>query len=211
MNVPVRWAGEAVAVVASGPSVRQVDVNRLKGHARVIAVNDSWQLCPWADMLYAADRRWWEHHDYTPDFRGEKWTQQQGPKDWPTVAERRGLKVVTSAHKPGLSFDPTLVHTGMNSGFQALNLAVLQGASRILLLGFDLAVLDGNRHWFGNHPGRMNRDSPYSSFRKAFTEAAPQLEDFNIEVINCSMRSTLTCFPKQTVREALLTTREGHV
>lgn len=203
MIIQPRWKGETVAVIASGPSVRQIDVNRLKGHTKTIVVNDSWQLCPWADILYAADRRWWEYHNYVPAFRGERWTQHQGPKDWPAVAKRRGLNVINSTHKPALSFDPSLIHTGMNSGFQALNLAVLQGAAHILLLGFDLAVLDGKRHWFGDHPGCMNKASPYSSFRKAFTEAAPQLGDAGIDVVNCSMRSTLTCFPKQTVREAM--------
>lgn len=198
-----RWAGETVAVIACGPSVRQVDVDRLKGRARVIAVNDSHTLCPWADMMYAADQRWWRHHEYVVGFRGERWTQHQGTKEWPEEARKAGINVIQSTNKTGISFDSKQIYTGWNSGFQALNLAVIQGASRVLLLGVDLAALGGRRHWFGDHPGRMNRDSPFAEFRRRFTLAAPALEEAGIGVVNCSLRSTLTCFPKMTVAEAL--------
>ena len=164
-----RWEGETVAVIASGPSLTQGDCNRLYGNVRTIAVNDSWRLCPWADMLYAADHRWWKRHEYIADFRGERWTQNQGPRGWPADAESHGMTVVTSKHQgQGISLDPLHIHTGWNSGFQALNLAVLFGAAEILLLGVDLAVLDGKRHWFGRHPGPLDRESPYGRFRLAF-------------------------------------------
>lgn len=198
-----RWQGETVAVIASGPSAREVDVDMLKGRARVIAVNDSHKLCPWADMMYAADQRWWQHHEYVLGFKGERWTQQQGKIDWPDEAKQQGIHVMQSANKPGISFAPDLIHTGINSGFQALNLAVLQGASRVLLLGVDLTLVRGRRHWFGDHPRILHRDSPYSIFRQTFVDAAPQLLAADIKVVNCSPVSALNCFPRMTVEEAL--------
>lgn len=198
-----RWKGETVAIIAGGPSVQRVDVDSLKGLAKVIAVNDSYLLCPWADMMYAADQRWWQHHKYVLDFKGERWSQQQGTVDWPDEAEQAGINIIQSTNKKGISFDPDQIHTGWNSAFQALNLAVIQGAARVLLLGVDLAALGGKRHWFGDHPGKLNRKSPYPAFRKYFTEAAPLLHAAGIEVVNCSLESTLGCFPKMTVAEAL--------
>jgi len=195
--------GTTWAIIACGSSVQASDINQLEGRARVIVVNDSWRLCPWADVLYAADQRWWKHHQYVLTFKGERWTQQQGTVDWPEEAKLAGIQVIHSVNNPGISFDPQQIHTGMNSGFQALNLAVLWGATRILLLGVDMAILDGKRHWFGDHPRGLHRNSPYASFSKAFILAAPQLKRAGIEVINCSLRSTLNCFPKMTIAETL--------
>ena len=197
-HVHRRWEGETVAIVASGPSLTQSDCDLLRGRVRVIAVNDSWRLCPWADMLYAADPRWWRYHTYATEFEGERWTQNQGPRGWLDEAEAWGITVVTSKHKStGLSLDPSYVHTGWNSGFQAFNIAVLSGATEILLLGIDLALLDGKRHWFGNHQGTLNRESPYDRFRAAFEESVPQLDQLSINVVNCSLRSSLTCFERR--------------
>lgn len=194
-----RWEGELVAILASGPSLNQSDINLLKGKARVIAVNDSYRLCPWADMLYAADRNWWHYHNYVTEFKGERWTQQQGHQAWKQEAINAGIHVITSKHKSGLSSDPELIHTGMNSAYQALNIAVLMGASRVLLLGLDCSSLDGKTHWFGEHTGKLKRKSPYERFAKEFEKACPDLDRAGVEVINCSERSAVACFRKASV------------
>lgn len=197
------WEGQIAAIVASGPSLQQSEVNKLEGKARVIAVNDSWRFCPWADILYAADRAWWQHHDYVKQFTGARWTQQQGHSAWRQEATDAGLTIVDSAHKAGISFDPSIIHTGLNSGYQALNIAVLLGATRILLLGIDCTILDGKTHWFGDHPGRLKRQSPYDRFNKEFVLASADLEHTGIRVINCSERSALTCFKRGRIEEYL--------
>lgn len=199
-----RWEGETVAILASGPSLNGDEVDSLRGRCKVVAVNDSWRLCPWADMLYAADHRWWQYHNYVSWFRGERWTQHKGVAEWSAVARENGLTVINSANAPGISFNPSIIHTGSNSTFQALNIAVLQGCTKILLLGLDCRQIDGKRHWFGDHPGKLNRDSPYSLFIDAFNAAAPQLTDAGIEVINCSLESAVDCFLKQRLEEVLL-------
>lgn len=198
-----RWHNDVVAILGTGPSLKQSDVDRLKGHAKIIAVNDSWRLCPWADVLYGADRAWWQHYNYVTEFRGERWTQTKGHKAWPTEAKNAGLYIVDSTSKGELSLDPSIIVTGSNSGFQALNLAVLFGTTKILLLGIDCIMLNDQRHWFGDHPGALNRKSPYSLFRQAFLKAAPILKENRIEVINCSYLSTIACFPKMHVMDAI--------
>jgi hypothetical protein len=175
-----------------------VDLSPLEA-VPTIAVNDNWKRVPFAQVLYAADREWWEYHKFVPQFEGEKWTQHKGAKQWPTRANGMGLRVIRSAPSPGVSLEPGLVHTGANSAFQAMNLAVLAGASRVLLLGCDMK----GRHWFGNHPGKLHRPSPYSRFRKAFEGAAPQLVQLGVEVINCSPISAIQAYPKMPLDEAL--------
>lgn len=198
-----RWQGQTVAILASGPSLNQNAVDLLRNRLPVVAVNDAYRLAPRADLLYAADADWWEHHGYAADFAGERWTQNKGRENWPRRANEAGLNVIRSRAGNGVSTDPTEIYTGSNSSFQALNLAVLAGATRILFLGLDLSKPGGKSHFFGDHPGKLNRASPYHTFRRAFEQAAPVLEGMGVEVINCSDRSALHCFSHMTVEEAL--------
>jgi hypothetical protein len=165
-------------------------------------VNDAYRLIPEAEVLYACDARWWRAHDGVPGFRGERWTQDQAGGD--TCAARYGLNLIPS--RPGSipSADPAYLTTGKNSGFQAVNLAALMGARRIVLLGFDMGLApDGRRHFFGDHPGDLNRASPYRAFIRAFEEAAPIYAARGIEILNASRRSALACFPRVNLEDVL--------
>ena len=174
----------------------------LMGKAKTIAVNDSHRVAPWADMMYAADHKWWRHHDWCRAFRGERWTQDRGPQGWVDDASAQGLEIVACRHQLELSTDPHYIASGWNSAFQAMNIAVLQGATRVLLLGVDLHD-GGGAHFFGEHPPGLQRKSPWATFRKAFTISAPILAGIGVEVINCSPTSALTCFPYMEVGDAL--------
>lgn len=193
--------------MASGPSLTAEDASAARGRARIIAVNDSWRLAPFADLLYAADAPWWDHENGAKHrgFAGEKWTQDQrsGSDAQFKAAARWGLTLVHSENRAGLSFAPELVHQGGNSAFQALNLALLFGARRILLLGFDMQATGGRAHFFGNHPPGLDHQQPFGMWRAAFAAAAPQLAEAGIEVINCSHETALTCFPCRPIEEAL--------
>lgn len=197
-----RWAGQTVAILASGPSLASEELSLLRG-LPVIAINDSWRKYPDAEILYACDPPWWKHHGGVPQFLGERWSQHKGPASWPAEAAAMGISVIRSAAQPGISTDPERIHTGSNSGFQALNLAILGGASRILLLGYDMQESGGKSHWFGDHPGTLKRTSPYAVFRKAFEDAADQIARLGVEVINCSRETSLTCFPRVALLEVL--------
>lgn len=91
--------------------------------------------------------------------------------------------------------DPAFITQGMNSGFQAMDLAVLMGASRVILTGYDMGLAGRVRHFFGDHPGLMNVNSPYHLFIRAFDAAAPHYAARGVEILNASRRSALTCFP----------------
>lgn len=197
--IPARWTAEPVTLVAGGPSLTPADLEAIRGKTRVIAVNDACRLAPWADMLYAADRPWWNHYRGVPDFAGEKWTQDKSGGD--EAAFRWGLKCIRSERKPGLSFDPALIHQGANSGFQALNIAVLMGCRPIYLLGYDMQPTGGKLHWFGEHPPGVRRGVSFDLFRVAYVEAAPQLAAAGIPVINLSRETALTCFPRSRIDE----------
>jgi len=201
--VPRLWRGETVAIFGSGESFSVKDAEFLRGKVKIIVVNDTFRFIPWADLLYACDPDWWmtyyEPHIWVPDgkyyegakaFPGLKVTQNK------KTAEALKIHWVPSVEDEGFSFNLNYIHQGKNSGFQALNLAILMGAKRILLFGFDMK----GRHFFGDHPTGLTKTSPYGDFMKAFVLAAPMLEERRIQVINCSYDSALNCFPKKDVR-----------
>lgn len=101
------------------------------------------------------------------------------------------------------SFDPGLIRFGGNSGFQAVNIAALMGAKRIVLLGFDMQATGGKRHWFGDHPGVLNKASKYWEWAKAMDAAAPHYAKAGIEIVNCSRQTALTAYPRARIEDVL--------
>lgn len=197
-----------MTVIAPGPSLTAEDANRPDGP--VVAVGDAWRLRPTAEVLYHADHDWWDRHRGVPEFRGEKWIQDKPDRRdvllGAAAAERWGLRCVRGESRRGFSLDPALIHHGLNSGFQAVNLAVLLALvpERIVLLGFDMKPgADGRRHFFGEHPQGL-RPTPvgdYAAFAAAFALAAPTLAGAGIDVVNCTRDTALTCFRRAPLEE----------
>lgn len=175
--------------IATGASLTQEDVDFVRGKGKVYVVNDAYKLAPWADVLYACDWEWWKYHQ--PEFAGEKWTANEA------AAGKFGLNHIklsrdTWSNKQGE------IGGGGNSGYQCLNLAILQGAERVILLGYDMHAKE-KRHYFGDHPQALLRGSNYNEWVRKFTAAAPMMQ---AEVINCTKGSALECFPKMPLRYA---------
>jgi hypothetical protein len=195
-----RWSQCIVA--ATGPSLTPLVADRCAGWP-VVAVNDAYRLIPSAPVLYACDPDWWELHQGCPDFAGEKWSSHDplNNNDKLAVARRYGLRLVGGRDGEGFSFDPSAIHYGSNSGFQAINLALLMGARRILLVGFDMHSR-GGRHFFGDHPEPLSNWMQFESLVPTFRRAARLLPP-SIQIINCTPGSALDCFPRLLLEEAL--------
>jgi len=186
------WEGETVVCVGGGPSVTAEAVALARDRARVIAINNSYLLAPWADVCYFADGRWWEWHKAKPEFMafaGQKVT-----------IEGSGLMVadpeVYMLHNfgsSGISEKQNGLHTGSNSGYQAINLAVLAGAKRVLLLGYDMRFQDGRSHWHGDHPIKVPENN-YRHYAALFGGMVPQLKRLGVEVVNCTPESAIAAF-----------------
>lgn len=182
---------DTFVLIGGGPSLTQADVDAVRGHARVIAINDAYKLAPWADVLYAADRQWIDWHDGVPSFSGPKYSIEGGHTPATTRPE---WAVLRNTGLVGLERAPGGLRAGFNGGYQAINLAVHLGARRILLLGYDMAPADdGREHWFPDPPDR--RRSPYEQMRSAFDTLVEPLAELGITVINCSRETALLTFP----------------
>lgn len=179
------------------------------GMCRVIVVNDNWRMVPSADALYACDRKWWTVHHASIEasgFAGERWTQDL------EAAHAFGLDHVQSIRTSrgngiGLCRTPGVVHTGSNSGYQAINLAYHFGARNIVLLGYDMQRSLGQKHWFGEHPKELTSGDP-SAWVAGFDALGRDLAGEGVRVINASRLTALTCFTRFPIAQALACTEE---
>ena len=202
------WTGATVAVLASGESLTVEQCEMVKAWRsdthRAIAINTTFRLAPWADLLYACDGKWWECVDPVTKTKYAEEAAQHFTKDsmWTQdkrAAEVYGLRYIKSERKSGLSRAKGIIHQGANSGFQAINLAYLAGARKFILLGFDCK---GN-HWHGSHPSPINTGMPHNHWKKEFQILSADLEKEGIEVVNCSPGTALKAFKQGDLVEEL--------
>lgn len=108
---------------------------------------------------------------------------------------------IVGENSPGLGRDK--IHFGGNGGYQVINLAYLWGASRMVLLGYDMQRTGGASHWHGDHPRGLLKSSPYEQWIKRFGDLAADLWKEKINVVNASRETALQCFPRMPLEEAL--------
>ena len=129
-------------------------------------------------------------------FKGELWTQ-----DFP-ASGKYGLNRIEGSGAAGLGRDK--VHYGANSGYQAINLAYLFGAKKMILLGLDCKRGPNNEsHHHGDHPRKINKDMPIKLWINNFTRLAEDLKSEGVEVINSTRDTALNCFNKVKLEDAL--------
>lgn len=198
-SVPRSWDGETAVVIGSGPSLTssQIDL-AFKSGARVLGIKDAFLVAAAMDLHYCCDAWWLDYHinGCRKMLNCPMVTQDRNS------AIKHDLLWVQGINLSGLSVNPEVIHTGSNSGYQAVNLAVHLGAKKICLIGFDMRVSSsGADHWFGQHPHK--RIAPYGLFLEAFKTVPAQLEELGVEIINCTPRSALNVFPMATLEDAL--------
>ena len=202
----MRWRDQTAVVVASGPSLTLDDLNVVERHAprpRVIVVNESWRAFPAADVLYGADPEWWYHRAPRLDkFNGERWSQDTrwGNVRMPGVSRMKLTHGLGVAERGG-----DTIYSGGNSAYQAMQLAIVWGARRIVFLGLDLKEHDGKRHWHADHvqPLRNTATETLKYFADCFARTAPALAIAGVQVFNASRTTALKAFPCMSIQDAL--------
>lgn len=166
------------AVLATGPSMSQAVADAVKVFP-CIAVSDAYKLAPWAQAIVSCDSRWWRHHPQAAKLPGRKVSASMDFEALPDGVER-----LREAN-------------GENSGLFGCKVAVQMGATRLLLLGFDM----GGSHFFGPHPAPLRNTTPdrFEIFKRQFSGYRPK----SIEILNCTPGSALTCYPSSTLEKEL--------
>jgi hypothetical protein len=198
--------GGRVVCLATGPSLTQADVEFVKGKATVVAVNDAHRLAPWADVLYSSDRYWWRHYRGVPGFGGLRVTIEYAKRRAALELQRFDPAMVFMRWDGdrGVCTKPDGLRTcAANSGGAALNLAVHLGARTVILLGYDMGDVTGQKHFFGRHPAPLSNTHNFPTWRTAFQSMRPALDRLGIKVLNCSRTTSLSAFPCVALEDAL--------
>jgi len=197
------WTGKTVAILATGPSLtpQQVDHVHERRNAdacRVIAINEAGLrqflplAAPWADMLYAADRHWWNH--YLPEFYGMRVCADHKPPNTDVTMIKCHQSDVPVPTEPGE------VLSGGHSGFQALNLALTLGAQRVVLFGYDCGGPKRNCHE-NRDPIFYRSGPPFDRWAEMYRRIAPAFPDRQVAL--CSPHSAITCFPQVNLEASI--------
>lgn len=203
------WRGETAVVIGSGPSLTQEQVDYVRGKARVIVVNNNYQLAPWADVLYAVDAAWWDEHPDANDFAGLKLC---GNGNAMTRHPNVQCIKVANTHEDWTVWTPEeeWLPNGGNGGFQATALAIRFGVACVVLLGFDMREINGRAHWHADHVSRDPKrrlknpvDKDLARWANDFRVMAGIAQMHGVEIINCTPSSRLDCFPMRRLEDVL--------
>lgn len=146
---------------------------------------------------------WWNWHHDRPafiGFAGLKCSIQQNGDGIIDPA----VHFLRNDGPDGISADPRALRNGGNSGYQAINLAILAGSKEVILIGFDARepAPGAASHWFGNHPV-VEPSHVFALYRNAFDNNAASIADAGVQVVNCSPGTAITAFPRKTLAAAL--------
>ncbi|HDZ74382.1 MAG TPA: hypothetical protein ENH55_16790 [Aurantimonas coralicida] len=204
-SVPPAWPGETVFILGGGPSLAGQGAQRLAGR-RVIAVNSSYIAHPFADYLCSADRPWLYEHRAALEkaWRGRVVTVTDAI-DWDGLLHLRQVAppIPGKAGGVAISTDPRALSVRRTSLQAAINLAVLLGAKRIVLLG-----ADGGR----DSEGRAHHHAPHKQAPKPgcwdeqlvdLATTVQPLIDLGVEVLNASPGSHWDLWPIVTLDAVL--------
>lgn len=194
---------DTIVIVGGGRSLIGFQFKRLidTGYY-IITVNDSGKIIPFANAWFTLDP-WGLCGPQLPcdNFTGTLYAAVPSNFGTPgAISSHQKLPTakITYLHrvsgKTGLSENTDTIHTG-NSGYGALGLAYHMRPRRILLLGIDGDI--------GYYYTKRKNNRELLHLPALFEQAVPQLQERNIDVINGSPNSTVTCFQRCTPSRAL--------
>lgn len=237
-QVPKIWEDADVWIIGGGPSVTkqfgipdEVVQSVIKGTSppsvyspymkvlhdkHVIGINVAYLIGDWIDMVFFGDSAFFHSHiERLAKFPGLKVSCHPSVEkyDWIKYTPRSGKS-------KGISDNPKMVSWNGNSGAAAISVAANAGASRIILLGFDMKLDTANKqHWHDLY-GRQKRTQeqqnkrnrgirqkpfhyPFDRHLRGFPVIAQDAKSRGIEILNASPDSAIECFPKFTIKELL--------
>ena len=198
------WTGQTAVVIASGPSLTAQDVAYASDRARCVCVNDNWIKVRQPEVVYASDLEWWRYYADAMRHLRQLWPDVALVTGCPTATSEFDLTLIRGHQGAGIDSRPGHLKWNNNSGMAAINVAYHCGARRILLLGLDCELgPQGQKHWFGDHPGRLNKNSPLKGFAKQAHQIQKDADKLGVEIINCSRRTAITAFRRALITEVL--------
>lgn len=193
-----RWQGRTVACIASGPSLTPEDCEAVRAAGLpTIVTNTTFRLCPWADVLMGFDSAWWREYG-----RGKPSDGGPSVEDVFT-GDRLTCSMIGNTLGIPTLYQQNWVRGYGNSGTAAISLAVVCGAVKVVLLGYDCQKTGGLTHWHGAHPKPLGNAKSMPAWPRKFAQVAAFAASKKVPVINCSRETALKCFPRSELLEEL--------
>jgi len=206
------WNDRPLIIVAGGPSLRSYDISDLRGHGRVVLLNDATMFCR-GDVLFSMDSNWIMRSGFLIEtFKGEEiWLtvgEHHAQQVYQTAVPVRHLKKMSSTITTLSRLDDQIYCSG-NAGFAVLNLALLKRAEEVYLLGYDLSR-GVHEQWHEAEkmlglPKRVRNPLYYARWAQRIAEVSSVFEERGIRIINCNPGSALKCFEFSSYEEFGLT------
>lgn len=194
------WYRDTAVVVGNGPSMLSFPTAELdRPRVRVLVANGGYKLFPTADVLMCTDRRWLAANQHLlGEYKGPMIIVTQ-PKVVTQPDPRMKLlrrRFIGDARTDPFARRDTL-YEGWNSTSTSISCAVLRGARRIILVGVDLAPgPNGRRRTYDDSKDNLrNAEMRYARQVNHLTAQAMWVLRKGVQVINCSPRSGLRCYP----------------
>lgn len=191
---------DQVIIAAPGPSLSKQQCELIeKSGIFTITIGDAGRvMLPHANVLYHCDKRWWDHYNGCPEFKGQyKFSLEQ--TDFPDI-----IKLPMAQRRDILCLKPPMISTGKHSGYQAVNLAVHFGIKNIILVGYDMKdTKDGRHNVIGHHPDGVRKPYNFKLFIANMATLLPQLTALGISIVNCTEDSDLNCFPRERLENVI--------
>lgn len=113
-----------------------------------------------------------------------------------------GERFSNNAHQGNYRTTRISVKCYSNSGAGAIATAILGGAKRVILLGYDCQHTSGLTHWHGDHPKNLGNANRIAAWHEKFEQL--RKDHLSVEILNASRETALECFPKKSLKECLL-------
>ncbi len=206
---PEPWfKDQTVFILASGPSLTQEVCDKIKGR-NAIVVNASFKQAPWAKVWYFTDGHIYEkYRDEVASWPGEivcmsKMAKQELNKQ---IKRVWGVGDPTSSIQSLQDFPPLGHHSirqGRSSGHTAVSLAIALGASRIMLVGFDMRFVEGREHHHSEYQGPRDAMLYEREFIPGFEGWNTAALRAGVQILNATPQSAVTEFPMVSLEEVL--------
>ncbi len=191
-----------IFVVGGGPSISTININRLRGY-RCIAVNNSYTIVPWAETLWFGDLRWWWwHREELAKINMSIATCCENQRIKSDIVDQSRLTFYSrDFRRYGICTIKDRVCWNSNSGASAINLAYWMGAKTIILLGFDMHFVKGQKNYHKDHP--IKDGNPFKRHIKCFPFIKSDAQALGLTIINATPGSAIIEFPICTLEEFL--------
>lgn len=193
-RIPEIWDGDRCFIIGGGMGVKDFDIERLRGRARVFTVNSSYKDAMFADAHFYNDCEWMRRHGkLMHEFKGFIITTCQQD------TERDRVHVMQKVSRPfGISTNPTQVRWNLSSGGCAIGIAAQLGSKDIVLVGFNMKRVGKRTHYHDDYGPKTPNYNPYPHFLQSIRAIAADAHSLGIRLRNCTAD---TAIPTQEIEQ----------